>query len=410
MPKPHQVRHSQQTEQKESTIQVLSALCNRNFTVVTLINFFIMTTYYMIFITSTFYAQKTFSLNLSDAGLTAGLMVIGCLVGRFLTGNLLSFFHCKKLLFAGLIFYILCISASFYIHSVFELYVQRFFSGMGMGIIATITGTLIAYIVPQKYHGLGISLFSMSTALSLALGPFFGILLLNYVEYLSIIKIDVIIAISCLLFFFLLKQIPYSVKHHRPFFELYSYIDPRVVRFSLVALLMCLSYGCNQAFITSYASERDLIHAASLFYLFYAFSAIATRPITGSLYDKRGENYIFVFIFLFTIISLCTLAFAKNSFTLLLAGILFGIGFGNFHSLGQVVALTLVTKSRYPQATTTFFVLFDLGIGIAPYLFGLIIPHIGFTGMYLTLVGTVLCSALLYYFVHGKKVRKNSSR
>ncbi len=407
MPKPHQVHSAPKNAHTEPLSHVLIEICNRNFTVVTLINFLIMTTYYMIFITSTFYAQKTFALSLSNAGLTAGLMVIGCLIGRFMTGNLLSFFHYKKLLFAGLVFYILSICASFYIHSVNELYFQRLFSGMGMGIIATITGTLIAYIVPKQYHGLGISLFSMSTALSLALGPFFGILLLNYIEYLSIIKIDVIIIICCLLIFFLLKQIPYSVKHHRPFFELYSYIDPRVVRFSLVALLMCLSYGCNQAFITSYANERDLIHAASLFYLFYAFSAIATRPITGSLYDKRGENYIFVFIFIFTIISLCTLAFAKNSFTLLLAGVLFGIGFGNFHSLGQVVALTLVTKSRYPQATTTFFVLFDLGIGIAPYLFGFVIPHIGFTGMYLSLVGTVCCSALLYYFVHGEKVRNN---
>ena len=96
MPKPHQVRHSQQTEQKESTIQVLSALCNRNFTVVTLINFFIMTTYYMIFITSTFYAQKTFSLNLSDAGLTAGLWSLAVLLEDFLRAIYYHFFTAKN--------------------------------------------------------------------------------------------------------------------------------------------------------------------------------------------------------------------------------------------------------------------------------------------------------------------------
>lgn len=405
MPKPHQVHPTQKTEQSESMKKVLLEICNRNFTVVTLINFFIMAAYYMIFITSTSYAQKTFALSLSDAGLTAGLMVIGCLIGRFISSNLLSFFSCNVLLFGGLVFYTLSLFASFYIHSVLELDIQRLCAGMGMGIIATVTGTAIAYIIPQKYHGLGISLFSMSTALALALGPFFGILLLNYIEYLSIIKIDLIVTTSCLLLFFLLKQIPKTTKHHRPFFELYSYIDPRVVRFSLVALIMCLSYGCNQAFITSYAAERDLIHAASLFYLFYAFSAIFTRPLSGSLYDKRGENTIFIFIFIFTIISLCTLAFAKTSFMLLLAGILFGIGFGNFHSIGQVVSLTLVTKSRYPQATTTFFVFFDFGIGIGPYIFGHVVPSIGYNGMYLTLAGTVCCSAVLYYFVHGKKVK-----
>lgn len=406
MPKPHHIHSASQNTQKESIKTVLSQICNRNFTVVTLINFFVMVAYYMIFIISTSYAKETFSLSLSNAGLTAGIMVIGCLFGRFITSNLLSFFSCRVLLFSGLVFYAGSICFSFYVHSVLTLYIQRFCSGMAMGIVATVTGTLIAYIIPQKYHGLGISLFSMSTALSLALGPFFGIFLLNYTDYLTIIKINIVITICCILIFFLLKQIPNVLKHHRPFFELYSYIDPRVVRFSLVALIMCLSYGCNQAFITSYASERDLIHAASFFYLFYAFSAILTRPLSGSLYDKRGENSIFIVIFLFTIISLCTLAFAHSSFTLLLAGILFGLGFGNFHSIGQVVSLTLVTKSRYPQATTTFFVFFDFGIGIGPYIFGHVVPSMGYTGMYLLLAGTVFISAILYYFVHGKKVQR----
>lgn len=407
MPKPHQIHSVPKNEHKEKISQVLTEICNRNFTVITLINFFIMVTYYMIFITSTSYAQKTFGLSLSNAGLTAGLLVIGCLIGRFISGNLLSFFSCKVLLFFGLVFYTLSLSASFIIHSILPLYIERLCAGMGMGIIATVTGTAIAYIIPQRLHGLGISLFSMSTALALALGPFFGIFLQSYMEYLSIIKIDVIATVCCILIFFLLGQIPSTLKHHRPFFELNSYIDPRVVRFSLVALIMCLSYGCNQAFITSYAAERDLTQAASLFFLCYAFSAIATRPFTGSLYDKRGENSIFILIFFITILSLVTLAFAHSTFTLLLAGILFGIGFGNFHSIGQVVSLTLVTKSRYPQATTTFFVLFDLGVGLGPYLFGHVVPAIGYTGMYLALVCTTLCSALLYYLVHGKKVRNN---
>lgn len=404
MPRAHRVHTVIHTEPKERTASILREICNRNFIVITVINFLVMAAYYMVFILSTSYAREKFALSLSNAGLTASLMVIGCLVGRFLSGNLITFLGCKILLFLGLLIDVLSIFSSFLIDSVFALYIQRLFSGIGMGVVATVTGTAIACIIPQKYHGFGISLFSTSTALALALGPFFGIFLLKYMPYLSIIKINGICILACIVLFFFLQQIPKVVKHHRPLLELNSYIDPRVVRFSLVALLMCLSYGCIQAFMTTYAGERNLVNASSLFFLCYAFSAILTRPISGSLYDSRGENSIFTGIFLLTILALCLLAFAANSFVLLLAGVLFGIGFGNFQSLGQVVSLTLVTKSRYPQATTTFFVFFDLGVGLGPYLLGFTVKYIGYTGMFLLLSVTTVCAALLYYCIYGKKL------
>lgn len=404
MPRIHHIHSAANNKPKEKITTVLREICNRNFIVITLINFFVMAAYYMVFIISTSYAREKFALSLSNAGLTASLMVIGCLIGRFASGNLITFWGCKILLFTGLLIEIFSIFSSFFINSVFALFIQRLCSGIGMGVVATVTGTAVAYIIPQKYHGFGISLFSTSTALALALGPFFGIFLLKYIPYLTVIKINGICILGCIVIFFLLQQIPYTVKRHRPLMELNSYIDPRVVSFSLVALLMCLSYGSIQAFMTSYASERDLVNASSLFFLFYAFSAIFTRPISGSLYDSRGENSIFAGIFILTAIALCLLAFAHNSVILLLAGVLFGFGFGNFQSLGQVVSLTLVTKSRFPQATSTFFVFFDLGVGLGPYLFGFTVQYIGYTGMFLLLAGTTVCAAMLYYFLHGKKV------
>ena len=45
---------------------------------------------------------------------------------------------------------------------------------------------------------------------------------------------------------------------------------------------------------------------------------------------------------------------------LLGAGLLLGVGFANFQSVGQAVSLSLVSRSRYAQATTTFYIFFDL--------------------------------------------------
>ena len=385
---------------KRGTRETLREICNRNFNVVTLINLLVMTAYYLIFVTSTTYARQAYAVSLSTAGFTAGIMVIGCLAGRFVTGNLLSFFGCRSILCAGLLLYTASIASFFLADSLPLLFIQRLLAGIGVGIIGTATGTIVAYVVPQQHHGFGISLFSMSTAL--ALGPFLGITLSGHMAYATLMRINVGIALGCLAIFFGLGTLPAMQRRHRPLFSLNSYIDPRVVRFSFVALVTCLGYGCVQAFMTSFAAERGLSGPASLFFLLYALAALATRPITGRLYDTRGENVIFFPIFLLTALSLVLLAYAERGWMLLLSGFILGVGFGNFQSVGQAVSLSLVSRSRFAQATTTFFIFFDFGIGLGPYLFGFLVPIVGYNGMYLALSGTVLCALVIYYILHGK--------
>ena len=211
----------------------LREICNRNFNVVTLINLLVMTAYYLIFVTSTSYAREAYLASLSTAGFTAGIMVIGCLAGRFVTGNLLSFFGCRAVLLAGIVLYTASIAGFFLVDSLPWLFVQRLWAGVGVGVIGTATGTIVAYVIPQRHHGLGVSLFSMSTALALALGPFLGISLSNHISYAALMRINMGIALVCLLIFFGLAALPSMRHRHRSFFSLNSYIDPRVVRFSL---------------------------------------------------------------------------------------------------------------------------------------------------------------------------------
>ena len=192
------------------------------------------------------------------------------------------------------------------------------------------------------------------------------------------------------------------LKKHRPMTDLYSYIDPRVVRFSLVALVACFGYGCVQAFLTSYAAERGFSGAASLFFLVYAAAALGTRPFSGHILDHYGENVVFYPALIIMAAAMIQLAVAGSSTEFLFAGLLMGVGFGNFQSAGQAVSLTLVTRSRFAQATTTFFLFFDLGIGIGPYLFGFLVPSFGYEGMFFSLALVAVGAAVLYWFEHGR--------
>lgn len=380
----------------------LGSIFNRSFNVVAIINLLVMTAYYMIFVTGTLHVREAYGASLSVAGFSSGIMVIGCLAGRFASGSLLSLFGCRVMLLAGLLLYAGSIGGLFLAGSLPLLFLQRLCTGLAVGVTGTATGTIIAYVVPREYHGLGISLFSMSTAIALAAGPFLGIALVHGSGYEAVVRAACLSALICLAVFFALGTLPPMLKKHRAMTDLYSYIDPRVVRFSLVALVACLGYGCVQAFLTSFAEERGLSDVASLFFLVYAAAALGTRPFSGHVLDHYGENVVFYPALLIMACSMVLLALSENGTMFLLSGVLLGIGFGNFQSAGQAVSLTLVTRSRFAQATTTFFLFFDLGIGLGPYLFGFLVPSFGYEGMFFALALVAVGAAVLYWFEHGR--------
>ena len=404
MPRKH--LHGPAARQTEAGfIEAFAAICRGNFFVVTCINMLLMTDYYLIFVTGTAHVQKTFGTSLSTAGLTSGIMVIGCLVGRFLSGNQLSTFGGKPCLLAGLLLFTASIGGLFMVDSLPMLFVQRFAAGFGIGVAGTATGAIVAYVVPVRFHGLGIGLFTMSAALALALGPFLGIFLSLRFGYHTLMLLNAGISLLCLGIFCFLRNLPPMRQPSRPVFSLYSYIDPRVVRFSLVALVVCPGYGCIQAFLPSFAAEHGLTGTASIFFLCYAGAALLTRPHSGRLFDRHGEHVILYPALLLTALALFVLSRAESAAVLLGAGLLLGVGFANFQSVGQAVSLSLVSRSRYAQATTTFYIFFDLGIGLGPYIFGHLIPSMGYSGMYLTLSIVVLASVGIYRLVHGGRVR-----
>ena len=385
--------------------EALAAICRGNFMVVTCINLLMMTDYYLIFVTGTAHVQRTFGVSLSIAGLSSGIMVIGCLVGRFVTGNQISALGGKPCLLGGLLLFAASIGGLELAHSLPLLFVQRFVAGLGVGVAGTATGAIVAYVVPVRFHGLGIGIFSMSAALALALGPFLGISLAAHFGYNILVLFSGIISLLCLIIFIFLRDLPPMRLRLRPIFSLYSYIDPRVVRFSLVTLVVCPGYGCIQAFLPSFAAEHRLTGAASIFFLCYAGAALLTRPKTGRLFDTHGEHVVMYPALLVTALALFVLSQAHSTAGLLCAGLLLGVGFANFQSVGQAVSLSLVSRSRYAQATTTFYVFFDLGIGLGPYVFGHLIALVGYSGMFLSLSLMVLTSMGIYRVVHGGRTQ-----
>lgn len=381
----------------------------RDFIIIAMINFMVMLAYYLLFVVSGPYAHESFNASPSAAGLVAGLMLIGCLAGRFITGGIIHAVGFKKILLSGIAIYTISMLLYFVADGLPSLMAVRFLSGVGVGCIGTVTATLVAYIIPAHLSGQGISYFSMSTILALALGPFAGILLMQYLPFW-------LIFMTCSLFGIIsfITAITLTIPHTdmqeniqsssvSSGFHLQNYIARDVVPLACVVLLIAICYGCLQAFLSFYAKELDLVHAASFFFLIYAIAVFVLRPITGKLFDHRGANVIIYPALVLSVCGFIMLGLTQSASWLLLSGILLGAGIGNFQSTAQVASLKLVPKSHLGQATSTFFIFLDFGIGIGPYILGTIIPYVGYRNLFFILAAISAVCLPVYYMAHGKK-------
>ena len=94
---------------------------------------------------------------------------------------------------------------------------------------------------------------------------------------------------------------------------------------------------------------------------------------------------------------------ATTSIIFVISAILIGIGYGNFTSVSQAVAVKSTPRERMGLATSTFFILYDIGLGFGPFVLGKLVPSIGYRSIFEWMVVVIVISIVLYYFLHGKK-------
>ncbi|WP_040229044.1 MFS transporter [Bhargavaea cecembensis] len=387
-------------------------LWTKDFVFVSAINFFLMLVMYLLMVTIGPYTSGKFDVGASTAGLVSGTFIIGALVARFIAGAVVEKAGSKKILLIGLIVYVITGALYFTAINLPLLILVRFFHGMGMGIGSTATGTIVARILPPDRRGEGIGYYSMSAVLAAAIGPFLGILLTNYTSFQMIFVFCLALAVIGLLMGLALRK-PAPVEGKAPAeegkkFGIWSFVEKNALPIALVTLLVAFGYAGVLSFIMFYAEEIGLVTASSFFFLVYAVAVLLSRPFTGRLLDLKGANIVVVPALLIFSVGLYLLSNTSTSWVLLLAGVLIGLGFGNFQSSAQAIAVKVADPHRLGLATSTYFIALDAGVGFGPYLLGLLVPMLGYSGMYGLLAAVVIAGLLLYALVHGVKEWKDA--
>jgi MFS family permease len=384
-------------------------LWTKDFVTVTVINFLIYLVFYLLMVVMASYAIDRFHASTSIAGLVSGIFIIGILIGRLGSGRIIGDMGSKRVLITGTMSFI--ITSALYIAAINVplLIVIRFLHGMAYGIASTATGTIVAQIIPESRRGEGIGYYSMSQILATALGPFMGILLSRYVDFKMIFIVTSIIAAISFAISFIArgparkapeKDQVKAVKR----FQISQFLEFKAIPISIIVLIVGFGYSVVLSFLSLYSKQLHLEEAASFFFLVYAVIVVVSRPFSGRLLDARGANFVVYPCLSIFAIGMLLLSQASHGITLLLAGAIIGLGYGNFLSCGQAISIKEAPPHRLGLATATYYMFLDVGFGVGPYLFGSLVPFTGYRGLYLMMATVISATVILYFFLYRRKI------
>lgn len=382
-------------------------LWTKGFISVTVTNFFLMLIFYLLVVTISVFAVDKFGSTESEAGLVVGIFVIVALIGRLFTGRYIEIFGRKKVLYLGLILNAISSFFYFFCDSYLLLMFNRILHGFSFGVTATATGTIVAQFIPTKKKGEGIGYFALSMTLGTAIGPFIGIYILEHYDYSVLFWFCLICSLVSLILAYWLKVTEITLSEDDKLalksFKLANFIEKQSLPIAFVVAIAAFCYSGILSFLTFFAKEIQLTDVASFFFIVYSIAIFVSRPLTGRLFDRKGPSYVLYPALIIFIIGMFVLSEPNSGVMLLLAGAVIGVGYGNYISSGQTVAIMSVPAQRTGIATSTFFICTDFGVGIAPFILGLIVPITAYSGLYFLLAFLLIACLPLQYFLSGRK-------
>lgn len=359
--------------------------------------------------TLSLYAIEQFKASQTAAGFAASIFVIGSLILRLFTGKYIDVIGRKKILYSSLVLFLVSCLFYFTIDNYVFLLIIRFIHGAAFGMATTVMATAVIGIIPAARRGEGTGYYSMSSPLATAIGPFLGIMIMQYADYEMIFIVCTAFSIISILvmLFANIDEAPLTKEQlaQTKSFKFQDFFEKTALPIASIVFIIGIVFASILTYISPFAMAVNLTDAASIFFIVYAFFLLVSRPFTGKLLDQRGANIVIYPALLLFAIGLICLSFSYSSIMLLIASALIALGFGNMVSCSQAVVVNNAPYHRVGLATSTFFIAMDAGIGVGPIIIGVILPLVGFRGMYMTMAGLVIVTIVLYYLLHGKHAK-----
>ena len=360
-------------------------------------------------------------------GIITSIFTITATLVRVFAGAILDRFGRIGTLISGIAI-MACMVISYAIFPIIGVIIGlRVIHGLGWGLGSTATSTIAADIIPKKRFAEGMGYFAMTNAVAGALAPALSIFLVQGPGSLYMLGISA--AFTVLALVLALADAKHLGKRSAPnpsgsapggpvprpnglggqpapSSKLDTFFERRALLPATAMLLVNIAFGSITTFIALHAVAQG-VPQITWYFVVYAITTVASRPIIGKIIDRRGYRGPSIFATLCTAATLALIG-ASNSLPMFcLAGALGGLGIGSAMGTFQAMAVATVPPWRRGVATSTYFVFFDLGIAIGSFTAGIIAGAVGYAAMF-QIMAVFPILACLFFLIAGKERLANT--
>lgn len=343
----------------------------------------------------------------SQIGLVTGIFMFSAILVRPFTSVLASRMDKKSLLLIGITICALT-TGSYYLSSgIWMILILRVIHGFGFGLATTYFATIATENIPRDRRGEGMGYFGVGETVAISIGPLIGTSLLYKYNYQSLFMGGMCILLLALIMAIFVSRKPKTALGADPSGSptpKVKLIERKVLFPSLLIMLVGVAAGSIMSFVALFAAERGFDNVAWFFFI-VAIASFVVRLFSGRMFDQLGPGFVLLPSAVFAIAGLFILTIAQNDMHFLIAGALYGFGFGAIFPAIQTWCVNLVDEHEHENAMASFFNFFDLGIGGGSLLLGMIASAFSYTVVYDIAIGIFVVYILLY-LVYSRKQRR----
>jgi MFS family permease len=380
-------------------------LWNRNFTLLTLSNFFMCSAYYSLISTLPIYISTELHSPKSIVGLVLASYIVASVLVRPFTGFGLDKYGRKTIFIVSLLLYALVFNGYLIAWTVTVMVFVRFIHGLTWGLTTTSNSTVAVDIIPPGKLGQGIGYFGISTTLGMALGPVIGSFIFLHGGYASMFIAGFIISLASMGMAASMRFTD-TVPLKSLEFKFSTLFETTTLLPSFNLLLIMITYGGLLSFVALYGRELGISNPAG-FFLIYATGIIGARFAMGKFFDIHGPRMILLVCISLLIAGFPLLALLKSPVGFYGAAVILGFGNGVVFPTFQAMTNNMVRQHRRGAANSTLFTSVDIGMGTGMILVGSIAQAFSISAAFVVCSGICVAALLFFLFFTIKYYEKN---
>lgn len=321
----------------------------------------------------------------------------------------------KLLVIAGFVF---LISPLLYlaISNPLHLIPIRFFHGIATAIL----GPVASAIIVERYaasKGEKLGIYSSATLIGRTIAPFIGGFIISYfamlqnsLNYKLVYVAAFIFALPVFILIFFVKEEKKTAAVREAGLSglaqsfLYVFKEKRLLATALVEMATYFAFGALETYLPLYLQSKNIpVYQIGLIFSIQILSIAASKPFFGRIAD-RFDKRLQILIGILTLgVSLALLPYFSSIYSIILIGIIFGLGMSFSTIATSAYTGDIAKKDRIGTSMGALSSIMDIGHSAGPFITGIIISRYSYSAGFAGSLILSIATAVFFIFSAYRK-------